>query len=68
MSPGYTDLPARHGAAYMRMSAEHQQAFASDQMDVIREYAKRHGMQIVKEYSDMGQSGLEIKDANSRRR
>jgi DNA invertase Pin-like site-specific DNA recombinase len=41
----------------MRMSAEHQQAFASDQMDVIREYAKRHGMQIVKEYSDTPSPG-----------
>jgi DNA invertase Pin-like site-specific DNA recombinase len=58
MSPGQTDLPASRGAAYMRMSAEHQHLFASHQMDVIREYAKRRGMQIVKEYSDEDQSGV----------
>ncbi len=38
---------------------------ASDQMDVIREYAKRHGMLIVKEYSDEGKSGLNIQDRES---
>jgi DNA invertase Pin-like site-specific DNA recombinase len=34
------------------MSAEHQQHSAINQMDAIREYAERRGMQIVKEYSD----------------
>ena len=29
-------------------------------MDVIREYAKRRGMQITKDYSDAGKSGLNI--------
>ena len=36
------------------MSTEHQQYSTSKQMDVIRDYAKRRGMQIVKEYSDEG--------------
>ena len=45
-------LPPTSAAAYVRMSTEHQQYSTSNQMDVIREYAKRRGMQIVKEYSD----------------
>jgi DNA invertase Pin-like site-specific DNA recombinase len=40
------------------MSTEHHQQSASNQMDMIREYAKRRGMQIVKEYSDEGKSGV----------
>src|SRR5438477_12745725 len=47
-------------AAYVRMSTEHQQYSTSNQMDVIREYAKKRGMEIVKEYSDEGKSGLNI--------
>jgi DNA invertase Pin-like site-specific DNA recombinase len=38
------------------MSTEHQQYSTSNQMDVIREYAKKHGFTIVKEYSDQGKS------------
>ena len=34
-------------------------------MDVIQEYAKRRRMQIVKEYSDEGKSGLNIEGRNS---
>ena len=34
-------------------------------MDVIREYAKRRGMQIAKEYSDAGKSGLNIQGRES---
>ena len=58
MRPGQTDLPPSRGAAYVRMSTEHHQQSASNQMDMIREYAKRRGMQIVKEYSDEGKSGV----------
>jgi DNA invertase Pin-like site-specific DNA recombinase len=47
-------------AVYVRMSTEHQQYSTSNQMDVIREYAKRRGLDIVKEYSDEGKSGLNI--------
>ncbi len=47
-------------AAYVRMSTEHQQYSTSNQMDVIREYAKRRGLEIVTEYSDEGKSGLNI--------
>ncbi len=38
---------------------------ARNQMDAIREYAKRHGMQIVKEYSDEGKSGVNIQARKS---
>ena len=48
-------------AVYVRMSTEHQQYSTSNQMDVIREYAKKRGQEIVKEYSDDGKSGLNIK-------
>ncbi len=57
----WTDL----AAVYVRMSTEHQQDSTSNQMDVIRDYAKRRGLQIVKEYSDEGKSGLNIKGRDS---
>ena len=52
-------------AVYVRMSTEHQQYSTSNQMDVIREYAKKRGKEIVKEYSDDGKSGLNIKGRGS---
>ena len=52
---------ANCAAVYVRMSTEHQQYSTSNQMDIIREYAKRRGFTIVKEYSDEGKSGLNIK-------
>jgi DNA invertase Pin-like site-specific DNA recombinase len=56
---------ANRAAAYVRMSTEHQQYSTSNQMDVIREYAKRRGLEIVKEYSDEGKSGLKIQGRDS---
>ena len=55
-------------AVYVSMSTEHQQYSTSNQMDVIREYAKRRGLEIVKEYSDEGKSGLNIQVATPWRR
>ena len=52
-------------AVYVRMSTEHQQYSTSNQMDVIREYAKRRDLGIVKEYSDEGKSGLNIQGRDS---
>ncbi len=52
-------------AAYVRMSTEHQKYSTSNQMDVIREYASRRGMEIVRIYSDEGKSGLRIKGRES---
>jgi DNA invertase Pin-like site-specific DNA recombinase len=47
------------------MSTEHQQYSTSNQMDVIREYAKRRGLEIITEYSDEGKSGLNIQGRDS---
>ena len=54
-----------YAAAYVRMSTEHQQYSTSNQMDVIREYAKRRELEIVKDYSDEGKSGLNIQGRDS---
>ena len=52
-------------AAYVRMSTEHQQYSTSNQMDAIRDYAKRRGVEIGKIYSDEGKSGLNIAGRDS---
>jgi hypothetical protein len=50
------------------VSADHQQPAASKQMDVNGDLAKRHGMQMVKEYSDEGQGGLDDQGWDSSRK
>ena len=45
---------------YVRMSTEHQKYSTENQRDVIADYAKGHGMQIVRTYADDGKSGLRI--------
>lgn len=65
MSRGATDRWANRAAVYVRMSTEHQQYSTSNQMDVIREYANRRGLEIGKEYSDEGKSGLNIQGRDS---
>jgi DNA invertase Pin-like site-specific DNA recombinase len=52
-------------AVYVRMSTEHQQYSTSNQMDAIRDFAKCRGLEIVKEYSDEGKSGLNIQGRDS---
>jgi len=47
------------------MSTEHQQYSTSNQMDVIREFAARRNLDIVKVYSDEGKSGLNIQGRES---
>ena len=47
------------------MSTEHQQYSTSNQMDIIKEYAVRSGMDIMNTYSDEGKSGLNIKGRDS---
>jgi len=59
-----TNLPPIRAAAYMR-TARQEPHLARNQMDAIRKYAKRHGMQIVKEYSDEGKSGVNIQARES---
>jgi len=51
----------QNAAAYVRMSTEHQQYSTANQLDVIREYARRHQWSLVKIYADEGRSGLIIK-------
>src|SRR6478752_1678611 len=54
-------------AAYVRMSTEHQQYSTENQMDRIREYAARRGMEIVRVFADEGKSGLSMKGRESLR-
>jgi DNA invertase Pin-like site-specific DNA recombinase len=47
-------------AQYVRMSTEHQQYSTENQADVIREYAARRDIEIVRTFEDSGKSGLKI--------
>jgi DNA invertase Pin-like site-specific DNA recombinase len=47
-------------AEYVRMSTEHQQYSTENQGEIIRRYAERRGMTIVRTYTDAGKSGLRI--------
>lgn len=46
---------------YVRMSTETQDYSIDHQRAKILDYAKKHGMSIVREYADDGKSGLDIK-------
>ena len=48
-------------AEYVRMSDEAQQYSIENQKDAIREYAAKHGFEIIKTYADVGKSGLTTK-------
>ncbi|PYJ87792.1 MAG: hypothetical protein DME22_00430 [Verrucomicrobia bacterium] len=52
MSQNNQELSRNRAVAYVRKSPEHQQSSPSSQTDVIRKYARRRGLIIVKEYSD----------------
>ena len=58
-------LLAKRAAIYVRMSTEHQQYSTSNQRDVILAYANLRGLEIVKDYSDDGKSGLNIEGRDS---
>jgi DNA invertase Pin-like site-specific DNA recombinase len=45
-------LPTKSAAVYVRKSTKHGQFSISDQMRVIRKYAKRRGLEIENNYSD----------------
>jgi len=47
-------------AEYVRMSTDHQKYSTANQAAAIREYADRHGMDVIRTYQDDGKSGLEI--------
>jgi DNA invertase Pin-like site-specific DNA recombinase len=42
------------------VSTEEQQYSFESQADVIREYARQHGFEIVSTYSDVGRSGISL--------
>ncbi len=65
MSIAHKPLQPNTAAAYVRMSTEHQQYSTSNQMDVIRDYAKHRNLEIIKVYSDEGKSGLNIQGRDS---
>ena len=52
MNTRNTELPTKSAAVYVRKSMKHRQFSISDQMRVIRKYAKRRGLVIVKAYAD----------------
>ncbi len=54
-------------AQYVRMSTEHQQYSTENQADVIREYAAKRGMTLVRTFEDSGKSGLRIEGRDSLR-
>ncbi|MCS6245247.1 MAG: recombinase family protein [Opitutus sp.] len=64
-STGAAAIPA---AAYVRMSTEHQQYSTENQLDRIKEYAARRGMEIVRVFEDAGKSGLNVRGRESLRR
>ncbi|MCC6649379.1 MAG: recombinase family protein [Polyangiaceae bacterium] len=47
------------------MSTEHQQYSTENQADVIREYAAKRGVEIVRTFADAGKSGLKIDGRDS---
>src|SRR6202142_4587458 len=55
-------------AAYVRMSTEHQQYSTENQLDRVKEYAARRGMEIVRVFADEGKSGLSMKGRDSLQR
>lgn len=48
-------------AQYVRMSTEHQRYSTENQASAIADYAKAHGIEIVRTYEDAGKSGLTLK-------
>ncbi len=48
-------------AQYVRMSTEHQQYSIANQQTIIAEYATSRSYEIVRTYSDLARSGLDIK-------
>lgn len=57
---GRAEVSGFRAAQYVRTATEHQHYSTDNQSDKIREYADKHGIDIVRTYSDMGKSGLSI--------
>jgi DNA invertase Pin-like site-specific DNA recombinase len=52
--------PKLLAATYVRMSTDHQQYSAENQMRAIEDYASRHHFSIVKRFADYGRSGVRL--------
>ncbi len=61
MNPTDQETVRHRAAAYVRMSTEHQQYSTCNQMEVIHGFARRRNWEVVKQYSDEGKSGLNIR-------
>jgi hypothetical protein len=55
-----TDVRSVRAAEYVRMSTEHQKYSTENQAEVIRQYAARRGIEVVRTYADEGKSGLRL--------
>ena len=53
---------------YVRMSTEHQRYSTENQSDVIRQYAAKRGIEIVRTYADAGKSGLRLEGRDALKR
>ncbi|MDO8399378.1 MAG: recombinase family protein [Bradyrhizobium sp.] len=53
------DRPA-HAAAYVRMSTDLQKYSTENQLEAIRRYADKRGLEICRIYEDSGRSGLTV--------
>lgn len=60
-------MPER-AAEYVRMSTEHQRYSTENQSDVIRQYAARRNIEIVRTYADEGKSGLRLEGRDALKR
>jgi len=54
MSRKNTERRLNRAASYVRVPANHQRSSTRKQIGVIRKYAKRRGLKIVKQYADAG--------------
>ena len=64
MSTSQTVPPPISAAAYVKTATANPDS-TSNQRDAIRKYAKRRGIQIVKEHCDAGKSGLSAEGRES---
>jgi DNA invertase Pin-like site-specific DNA recombinase len=60
-------MPER-AAEYVRMSTDHQRYSTENQSDVIRQYATRRNIEIVRTYADEGKSGLRLEGRDALKR
>ena len=60
MSQPDRDSRPHCAAAYVRMSDNRQRYCTINQLEAIRGYARRHGLEVVRVFSDEGRSGLTI--------